>query len=51
MPAEALEDERGIDRAALRERLALTPAGRVARMVEEVRIWSEILDVADPADR
>ena len=37
-----LEDQRGIDRGAIRERLALTPAERVQRLVDEVEIWSQI---------
>lgn len=37
-----LEDERGVDRAAIRERLALTPVERVQRLVDEVDVWSQI---------
>lgn len=37
-----LEDERGIDRGAIRERLGLTPAERVQRLVDEVEMWSQI---------
>lgn len=39
---EQLEDERGVDRGAIRERLALTPAERVQRLVDEVEVWSQI---------
>jgi hypothetical protein len=37
-----LEDRRGVDRGAMRERLALTPAERVQRLVDEVEVWSQI---------
>lgn len=46
MATEPLEDERGVDRADLRERLRLTPAARVQRLVDEVRVWSEIREAA-----
>lgn len=39
---EQLEDERGVDRGAIRERLALTPAERVQRLVDEVEVWAQI---------
>lgn len=41
-----LEDERGVDRYAIRQRLRLTPAERVQRLVEEVEVWTEIRRVA-----
>lgn len=49
MEAEALEDERGVDRSDLRERIRLSPSARVERLVEEVRVWSEIRQTADDA--
>lgn len=36
------EDKRGVDRSAIRERLRLTPAERVQRLVDEVEVWSDI---------
>lgn len=39
---ETLEDDRGVDRADLRERIRLLPSERVERLVREVRVWSEI---------
>ena len=42
MPTEPLEDDRGVDRSALRERLDLTPSERVERLVEEVQVWTDI---------
>jgi len=47
MAAEALEDSRGVDRAGLRERLRLTPAERVERMIHDVRVWTEITESAE----
>jgi hypothetical protein len=41
-PRAELEDERGVDRAQIRELLALTPEERVARLVATVNIWIEI---------
>jgi hypothetical protein len=41
------EDERGVDRQQIRELLALTPAERVARLVETVAVWAETLDHAN----
>jgi hypothetical protein len=38
-----LEDERGVDRQAIRELLALSPAERVDRLIATVAIWSEVL--------
>jgi len=46
--ASPLEDERGIDRVALRELLGLTPAERVQRLVDTVAVWSQITDHARP---
>ena len=46
-----LEDQRGVDRQAIRERLALTPAQRVQRLVDEVEVWSEIRQHAGVATR
>jgi len=37
-----LEDQRGVDRGAIRERLELTAAERVQRLVDEVEVWSQI---------
>lgn len=37
-----IEDERGVDRVAIRERLSLTPAERVQRLVDEVEVWAQI---------
>lgn len=45
-----LEDERGVDRAAIRELLALTPAERVERLVSTVEVWSAILAHRDASD-
>jgi hypothetical protein len=42
-----LEDERGVDRWAIRERLRLTPTERVDRLIEEVRAWSGIVAFVD----
>lgn len=42
MVATDLEDQRGVDCGAIRERLALTPAARVQRLVDEVEVWSQI---------
>jgi len=43
---QALEDERGVDRGAIRERLRLSAAERVQRLVEEVEVWSAIRGAA-----
>jgi hypothetical protein len=37
-----LEDQRGVDRAQIRELLALTPAERVDRLVATVAVWTEM---------
>lgn len=37
-----LEDQRGVDVGAIRERLRLSPAERVQRLVDEVEVWSSI---------
>ena len=50
MPTE-LEDHRGVDRSAIRDRLALTPAERTQRLVEEVEVWSQIRQHAGVVDR
>jgi hypothetical protein len=41
-----LEDERGVDLQQIRDLLGLTPAQRVARLVETVAVWTEILENA-----
>jgi len=41
------EDGRGVDRAAIRERLQLTVPERVQRLVDELRLWSELCEAAD----
>jgi hypothetical protein len=46
-----LEDQRGVDMGAIRERLALTPAERVQRLVDEVEVWSQIRQHAGVVDR
>jgi len=38
----SLEDHRGVDLTQLRERLRLTPAERVSRLVHEVEMYSQI---------
>ena len=47
MAVERLEDSRGVDRASLRERLRLTPAERVERLIHDVRVWKEIMESAE----
>jgi hypothetical protein len=47
MTREALEDERGVDLWAIRERLRMTPAARVDRLMEEIQAWSEIVAFVD----
>ncbi len=42
-----LEDERGVDRQAIRELLRLTPAQRVSRLVSTVAVWHQILGHRD----
>ena len=42
MATGSLEDERGVDVSQIRERLRLSPAERVDRLIEEVRMWDEI---------
>ncbi|MCB9390906.1 MAG: hypothetical protein H6512_15490 [Acidimicrobiia bacterium] len=44
-----VEDARGVDLTDLRERLRLSPAERVQRLVDEVRVWTEIRQAADAA--
>jgi hypothetical protein len=46
-----VEDERGIDRHAIRERLRLTPSERVQRLVDEVEVWSQIRRAAGVSAR
>lgn len=46
-----IEDGRGVDRGAIRERLALTPAERVQRLVDEVEVWTQIRRHAGVATR
>ena len=41
--ANPFEDARGVDRAAIRDLLLLTPSERVTRLVETVETWSAIL--------
>jgi len=38
----SLEDHRGVDLTQVRERLRLTPAERVSRLVHEVEMYSQI---------
>lgn len=40
------EDERGVDRESIRAQLRMTPAERVQWLVEQVRVWTEILGAA-----
>ena len=35
-------DERGVDRLTIRELLAISPAERVARLIQVVNTWEEI---------
>lgn len=42
----SLEDHRGIDVSQIRDRLRLTPAQRVDRLVNEVKTWGQIRDYA-----
>ena len=49
--AESLEDERGVDVARIRELLAMTPAERVAHMVEVVNVMRSIADRAEASRR
>lgn len=44
-----LEDDRGVDVARIRELLALTPAQRVARMVEVATVLCAVRDRAEAA--
>ena len=44
-----LDDERGVDVARIRELLALTPAQRVAHMVEVVNVLRAVRDRAQAA--
>ena len=48
MSRTANEDERGVDVAQIRERLRMTPAERVDRLVHEVEIWTAIRDSVSP---
>jgi hypothetical protein len=41
-----LEDERGVDRAQIRELLDLTPAERVDRLIAVAVAWDDILTTA-----
>lgn len=47
----SLEDHRGVDLTQVRERLRLTPAERVSRLVHEVEMYSQIRESvnANPA--
>ena len=49
MVGSPVEDARGVDLTDLRERLRLSPAERVQRLVDEVRVWTEIRQAADAA--
>jgi hypothetical protein len=44
-----LEDERGVDRAAVRELLRMTPAERVDRLIQVVATWTAMHDSAGAA--
>jgi len=46
---ESLEDERGVDAAQIRALLRLSPAERLAHMVEVVNTMQEIRDHAQAA--
>ncbi|MBA2319197.1 MAG: hypothetical protein H0V93_15685 [Euzebyales bacterium] len=46
-----LEDERGVDRAAVRELLRMTPAERVDRLIQVVATWNAMHDSAGAAAR
>ena len=48
MSSNQLEDHRGVDLWQIRERLELTPAERLRRMVHEVRVMLEFRDRAKP---
>ena len=39
----SLDDERGVDRAQIRELLALSPSERVDRLIATVSVWMQIL--------
>lgn len=51
MSSNPLEDHRGVDLWQIRERLLLTPAERLARLVHEVEVFNEIRDHAARAAR
>jgi hypothetical protein len=42
VPTTDVDDARGVDRSAIRELLALTPAERLDRLIEIVNVWSEL---------
>jgi hypothetical protein len=45
----SLEDERGVDVARIRELLAMTPAERVAHMVQVVNVMRAMTERAEAA--
>ena len=47
---QSLEDHRGVDISQIRDRLRLSPAERVARLVAEVQAWNKIRQAAGIAD-
>jgi hypothetical protein len=47
----SVEDERGVDVARIRELLGMTPAERVAHMVEVVNTMRAIVERAEAARR
>jgi hypothetical protein len=50
-PGGELEDERGVDRAAIRQLLLLTPAERVARLIDLVATWTEMRAAAESTQK
>lgn len=47
LAAKSLEDHRGVDISQIRDRLRLTPAQRLRRMVHEVRTITDIVEFAN----
>jgi len=45
----SLEDERGVDISQIRDRLRMTPAQRLKRMVHEVRTTQAMVEFANRA--
>jgi len=50
LASKSLEDHRGVDISQIRDRLRLTPAERLRRMVHEVRTMTAIRDYAKRAN-